>query len=256
MSLERALSEFTFFFKLSLLCLPSFLFAWAMTFGMLCAGFAWLKAHVRPVLLRMDDRVRYWAVGLRYGTRGDLATERHALTWFFRFWTNFSSSPSLAFWSFAFPILAICLGVLSAPVRHSAYAPMALLLPGWSFGGAMLFSFVSKRVFKRLRPERVPGAFGHKMKDGSFPSGHSLTSLVFWSMLVVALAMNGVPLMVVLGFALTGLAVVLLTGLSRVYLGVHFPSDVLGGYAIGLIWSCVCYLIYLPMLMRMYALVD
>lgn len=226
--------------------LPRLLLAWLPTFFCLIYGFKWLKAHVRPVLLRMDDRLRYWAVGLRYRVRGEGHTERHALTWFFRFWTNFASSPSLCVLSFVVPMAVAAAGLTAVVPKETAWPAgmegyRMFYLPGFCFAGGMLLSFISKKVFRRLRPERVPGAFGHKLKDGSFPSGHSLTVLCFWSMLGVAVASFGFSGITVALFGLISLSVILLTGLSRIYLGVHFPSDVLGGYTIGAIWSVVCY---------------
>ena len=121
-------------------------------------------------------------------------------------------------------------------------------LPGFTFCGSMLMSYVTKRIFKRVRPVREHGTFGHRMKDGSFPSGHSLTSWCFWLMLAVAVEAFGAGTVLVLAITAVGLAIPLLTGLSRVYLGVHFPSDVLGGYTIGAVWSLVCYFALLPVL--------
>jgi undecaprenyl-diphosphatase len=107
----------------------------------------------------------------------------------------------------------------------------------------MLLSYVSKRIFKRVRPPIESGAFGHRLvRDPSFPSGHSLTSFCFWSMIVVSSIHQGAPLAIVLGLAALALAIILLTGLSRVYMRVHFPSDVLGGWTIGIVWCGVCYL--------------
>lgn len=232
------------FFGLLPSVLPRMLLAWGFTFLCLIYGFGWLKAHVRPVLLRVDDRLRYWAVGLRFRVRGEATTERVHLTWFFRFWTNFASSPSLSALSFLLPMGAAAGGFIAAPAPYPgdsyvSYQPF--FLPGFCFAGGMLLSFVSKKVFKRLRPERVPGAFGHKLQDGSFPSGHSLTVVCYWSMVGVAVAAVGFNVGTVLAVGMLALAVILFTGLSRIFLGVHFPSDVLGGYVIGIIWSLVCY---------------
>ncbi len=178
--------------------------------------------------------------------------ERVPLTWFFRFWTNLASAPALCTFSLGAPLIIYALsrnllGKVPAWLVQGHSAPelawrdaLPWLMPGLCYSGAMLMSWVLKRVFKRLRPQRKAGAFGHKLQDGSFPSGHSLTSFCFWVGAVWTMAFIGAPALFTLPFALWATAVVLLTGLSRIYLGVHFPSDVLGGYTIGLAWCVTC----------------
>jgi undecaprenyl-diphosphatase len=105
--------------------------------------------------------------------------------------------------------------------------------------GALL-SFALKRGFDRPRPTLVP----HEttVYTASFPSGHSMLSAVAYLTLgaLVARVLPRKRLKAfVLGWALlfTGLA-----GVSRVYLGVHWPTDVLAGWAIGASWAVACWL--------------
>lgn len=226
------------FFSQFLAALPRFwlpfVAAWMVALCVLIAVVFTLKRTIRPQVLRGDARIRAWAKRVRYqdAIAGGEAPERHRRTNFFRFWTNFASAPSLSFFSLALAIWA----------TGNTAAPRAFYLPGLAYAGSMLLSWVSKRVFKRARPERAPGAFGHKLADGSFPSGHSLTSFCFWFTLPIAALWAGMTGPVVALLFLAGLAIVALTGLSRIYLGVHFPSDVLGGFGIGAGWSSLCYL--------------
>jgi membrane-associated phospholipid phosphatase len=171
--------------------------------------------------------------------------ERIALSWFFRFWTNFASAPSLSFWSVAIPFAILYRVDESGHIGQVS----SWLLPGLCYAGSMLLSFVIKRVFKRMRPPRPGKAFGYKLKDPSFPSGHSLTSFCFWVMFTLVLVQSSVfsSLGIVL-LSVIALSIVLLTGLSRIYLGVHFPSDVLGGYTIGAVWCVACYFALNPIL--------
>ena len=177
--------------------------------------------------------------------------ERVPLTWFMRFWTNFASAPALCTFSLGVPLLVyagsrkLLRKMPSWLLRGSApemawQSALPWLMPGFCYAGSMLMSWVLKRVFKRLRPQRKAGAFGHKLQDGSFPSGHSLTSLCFWLSATWTLIFIGAPLWVTLPFALWTTTVIAMTGLSRIYLGVHFPSDVLGGFTIGLTWCAAC----------------
>lgn len=237
--------------------LPRFVLAWALTFVVLICTILWLKKHIHPHVLRADAKIRAWARTLRYEdvtSTGPGSAERHARTWFFRFWTNFASAPSLIVFSILVPIVAYWLVSNQEPstavnvINRNWLGPRIFFLPGLCYAGSMLLSFVSKRVFKRVRPERPEGAFGHKLKDGSFPSGHSLTSFAFWIMLSIAVGIFGAPLWVSVLLWSGAILTIILTGLSRIYLGVHFPSDVLGGFSIGLVWCIVCYFTLRPAL--------
>lgn len=106
-----------------------------------------------------------------------------------------------------------------------------------SFGGAVILTQVSKLLVHRIRPDaRLINQFLPELKADSFPSGHVmfylstlgflifLTSLYikdkFWNRLVVLILVSGI----------------ILIGLSRVYLGEHWLSDVLGSYLLGSAW--------------------
>ncbi|MBW3636210.1 MAG: phosphatase PAP2 family protein [Armatimonadetes bacterium] len=221
--------------------LVRFMLAWAATFVILIFVVSYLRRHIRPQFLKVDAGIRAWARELRYAdvtATGPGADERHARTWFFRFWTNFASAPALIIGSLFVAIWA----------AGNAAEPRLWYLPGVSYAGAMLLSFLSKRVFRRVRPPRAEGAFGHKLQDGSFPSGHSLTCFCFWFMMAVTATAAGLASIWVALILLGVFVIVALTGISRVYLGVHFPTDVLGGYWIGLLWCAACYIALRPML--------
>jgi membrane-associated phospholipid phosphatase len=217
--------------------------------------FSTAKRRVRERVTRLDEAMRFWAGGLRYRLRDDLSSDRVWRTWFFRFWTNFASAPSLSTFSLLIPFYWWH-NSATGPDPVWVVPPMApslpltpldrmvpWLFPGLCYAGSMLLSFVIKRYFKRQRPPREGKAFGYKLKDPSFPSGHSLTSFCFWLPLAFVVAQSGLlPFGAVVAFFILAVTIVLLTGLSRVYLGVHFPSDVLGGYTIGIVWCAACYI--------------
>jgi undecaprenyl-diphosphatase len=107
-------------------------------------------------------------------------------------------------------------------------------------GGGLLLSTLGKEFFARPRPDLVPhGSFVH---TASFPSGHSMLSAVTYLTLGVLVART-LPQrrlkVYVLGLAAL---VTILVGISRVYLGVHWPSDVLAGWLAGVVWACLCIL--------------
>lgn len=249
---------FAEFLRLLPALLPRFVGAFVLAFVVISLGGGMVRLRMRHHVTRFDTAIRHWARGLRYRDHENLETERVSLSWFFRFWTNFASAPSLSFFSLAVPIYfyqrATQSGLIAEPPAPFAPVPFSAiwLLPGLCYAGSMLLSFIVKRVFKRVRPPREGFAFGHKLKDPSFPSGHSLTSFCFWIMCAVVVSLRATSLPLALGFWLLAIAIVGLTGLSRVYLGVHFPSDVLGGYLMGALWCASCYVAIGPILWRGY----
>jgi undecaprenyl-diphosphatase len=120
---------------------------------------------------------------------------------------------------------------------------VAFLVHGWRRGallvvvtvaGAGLLNGLLKQTFNRARPAPY---FDYPLPaSNSFPSGHAFfaASLIGGSAVLISARLRSLPLRVVLW--LVALSLILLIGFSRVYLGVHYPSDVLGGYAIAIVW--------------------
>ena len=106
-------------------------------------------------------------------------------------------------------------------------------------GGGMLLSTALKLGFDRPRPDLVP--HGSIVYTASFPSGHSMLAAVVYLTLGALLAR--VQPRLVLKLYLLGLAILLTmaVGVSRVYLGVHWPTDVLAGWAVGAAWALFCW---------------
>lgn len=116
---------------------------------------------------------------------------------------------------------------------------------GWfillSSGMGSVFNIILKNFFKRQRPDihRLISETGY-----SFPSGHSMGSFIFY----------GALLYMIIHYTrnkrrqtLAGIIIALLIffiGLSRIYLGVHYPSDIIGGYTAGGAWLIICVMIY------------
>jgi undecaprenyl-diphosphatase len=101
-------------------------------------------------------------------------------------------------------------------------------------------SMTLKNVFGRQRPDETLHLV--EVSSASFPSGHAMLSAVVYLTLGVVLAgtrsRRREKLYIMLAaFLLTGIV-----GLSRVYLGVHYATDVLGGWSIGLCWAMLCLL--------------
>jgi undecaprenyl-diphosphatase len=98
--------------------------------------------------------------------------------------------------------------------------------------GAVINALI-KMIFARPRPDIAPYLIE---RDYSFPSGHSMDAFVFY--MTLGYLMYHFTRKGKLSLALTALAlgVVLMIGASRIYLGVHYPSDILGGYVAGVLW--------------------
>jgi len=105
------------------------------------------------------------------------------------------------------------------------------------FGFILFFglglNLLLKDLFQRARPTLLP--LIHETSY-SFPSGHSMNSMVFYLSLTFFIFRNTRKKKLgILLSALSGLLIFLI-GLSRIYLGVHYPSDVIAGFAAGLLW--------------------
>lgn len=107
--------------------------------------------------------------------------------------------------------------------------------------GAVLLSFAMKAGFERPRPDLVP--HGASVYTASFPSGHATGAAATYLTLGALLA-RFQPQRRVKIFALTlAVLLTLMIGFSRVYLGVHWPSDVLAGWTLGSSWALLCWLV-------------
>lgn len=111
-----------------------------------------------------------------------------------------------------------------------------ILLYGWilALAGSGLLNVSIKAWFARARPGEIP-----LLDTWSFPSGHAMNSLVAYGMLVYLLS-RVVPhrwMGIAIAVAVT---IVMMVGASRMFLHLHYFSDVLAGFAAGLAWLAVC----------------
>ena len=104
----------------------------------------------------------------------------------------------------------------------------------------LALSFILNRILKLIIARPRPPRLRLVIENGySFPSGHSMVSFAFYGFLIYLINKNlknkkiKYPLIILLGL------LILLIGISRIYLGVHYVTDVLGGYIIGLIYLIV-----------------
>jgi undecaprenyl-diphosphatase len=101
--------------------------------------------------------------------------------------------------------------------------------------GELVLNISLKAIYQRTRPEPL---FEYALPNSySFPSGHALGAICFFGILAWTLAANAETARAKGAIYAAAAMLVLSIGLSRIYLGVHFPSDVVAGYLVGLVWT-------------------
>ncbi|MEQ8927290.1 MAG: phosphatase PAP2 family protein [Fulvivirga sp.] len=103
-----------------------------------------------------------------------------------------------------------------------------------------LINLALKFYYGRLRPDESLQLIALREGSLSFPSGHSMTAMAFYGFLIYLVWQYTRTKIKQVVFISTLTFLILLIGFSRVYLGAHFPSDVLAGFTAGLIWLLVC----------------
>lgn len=141
-------------------------------------------------------------------------------------------------------ILVIGVAVFAALRRQWTYA--VLVLAVWL--GGHLTNYILKTIFARERPVFLePLAIA---TDYSFPSGHAMVGAACYGLLAYFLYLrveNRWLRIGILGFTFLLIALI---GFSRLYLGVHFLSDVLAGFAAGTLWLIVCLSLFYRLRLR------
>lgn len=136
------------------------------------------------------------------------------------------------------PLVLLNVGVVGYLLL--ARRPQTALFVAASTSGAAALSVALKSLFVRARPELVPHL--SLVDSSSFPSGHSMLAATVYLTLGALLA-RVEPRRSVKAYLLSwALVLAILVGLSRVYVGVHWPSDVLAGWAAGAAWAALSWL--------------
>jgi len=174
------------------------------------------------------------------------AFDRAALLWIHSNFPDWLDGPmrlvtALGYYWTVVPLLA-----LTVYLFYSRGWRLSAVLLVVSTCGSVVLTTVLKGVFGRARPELVDS--GYQASFYSFPSGHATVAVGFYGMLALILAyrLQGRMRWVV---AISGVLIVLLIGFSRLYLGVHYPTDILAGYLAAPLWVvCVggVYALWLP----------
>jgi undecaprenyl-diphosphatase len=128
--------------------------------------------------------------------------------------------------------------------RERDWRPGAMLAA--SLGGSTVLYNLFKRITERPRPPAADavGSYSH----WSFPSGHATQCMAFCAMLVVLAGLDGRARLWL--WVIAAAAVALSVGASRIYLGAHWVTDVLGGYALGGAWVSLLTAVGLATILR------
>jgi undecaprenyl-diphosphatase len=117
-----------------------------------------------------------------------------------------------------------------------------------SVGGGALLSILLKFMIDRARPDLVPHlAEAH---TASFPSGHAMLSAVVYLTLGALLSRVEGPARVKIYVLTVAIFLTFVIGISRLYLGVHWPTDVLAGWCAGAAWATLCWRVALALQRR------
>ena len=161
------------------------------------------------------------------------AFDRAVLLWIHSTFPGWLDGPmrlvtALGYYWVVMPLLAVVVFFFYG--RGWKLSAMLLLV---STAGSIVLTTVLKSVFQRARPELFDS--GYQASFYSFPSGHATVAVGFYGMLTLILAyrLRGITRWAV---AVSGTLVVFLIGFSRLYLEVHYPTDVLAGYLAALLW--------------------
>ena len=105
---------------------------------------------------------------------------------------------------------------------------------------AFLFNSLLKIIFQRARPDSINWIVSEK--GYSFPSGHAMVSMSYYGFLIYLIYLSNYKYKKLIITLLT--CIIIFVGFSRIYLGVHYLSDILAGFLISIIYLCIFTFIY------------
>jgi len=199
----------------------------ALFIAALLAGFGFLADEVNEGATLAFDK----SVLLMLRTPGNEA-DPIGPAWFEEAARDVTSLGSFSVLTLLVIAVAVCLLLLKR--RNVAFFIVFAVI-----GGTILSSTL-KNIFQRERPELTGVA---RVFTSSFPSGHATISAVVYLTLGVCLAETTSDFRLKAFYVGYAAFLTLIVGLSRLYLGVHYPTDVVAGWAIGTAWALLCWVI-------------
>jgi len=154
-----------------------------------------------------------------------------------REWVHRYASPGMTSAMTAISLLGYNLLIVELVIALAIFAKLrwrrAALWLTVAMTGSLVLDLVLKYIYHRTRPMAYFGMAPHSY---SFPSGHALCSFCFYGVLAGLLSARTKPLAWKLLIWIAATTLVIAIGLSRIYLGVHYPSDVVAGYLAATVW--------------------
>lgn len=154
-----------------------------------------------------------------------------------RGWVHGYASPGMTRVMNAISLLGYNVLIVELMIALAVFAKLrwrrAALWLTVAMAGSLVLDLALKHIYHRIRPTAYFGVAPHSY---SFPSGHALCSFCFYGVLAGLLSARTKPLAWRLVIWFSAAALVIAIGLSRIYLGVHYPSDVAAGYLAATVW--------------------
>ncbi|HUQ19051.1 MAG TPA: phosphatase PAP2 family protein [Gemmatimonadaceae bacterium] len=132
-------------------------------------------------------------------------------------------------------LMIVCVAALFLTLTKHKYSAMLLLV---ATAGGILLDLILKLRFDRPRPHVFE--WGTNAVSSSFPSGHAMSATIVYSTVAYLAARLQTRVWARWATMLLAVILIFLICLSRLYLGVHYPSDVIAGVVIGLAWAGFC----------------
>lgn len=143
------------------------------------------------------------------------------LTKFFSVITDLISMPAICF---------VCLIYVLISIINKSYKYCPFMVA--NLGLILILNFILKQIFARPRPDlMLVQEFGY-----SFPSGHAMVSMAFYGLFIYILFHSKIKKFIIYLLSSLILILIMLIGVSRIYLNVHYFSDVLAGFAVSIIY--------------------
>lgn len=153
------------------------------------------------------------------------------LTSYFKFMTNVGDTYGYLI------VLTIFLLVSLIVFKRWKYVVQATLI--------LALATISNMMLKRFIDRARPG-IEHlvSVETLSYPSGHAMSAMAFYGFLIFLVTKFKIQRVMKYALVIVLMTIILSIGISRIYLGVHFPSDIAGGFIAGFIWVVFCVLVF------------
>ena len=194
----------------------------------------WAFIEIADEVLEGESRAfDEWAVkSFRQKSDPSLIIGPHWLAEAARDFTALGSAAVLLF------VIAMVAGTLAFLKKyHAVWLVIVASITG------QIVSQILKSLFNRERPDVVPHLT--EVTTSAFPSGHAMAAAVVYLTLAAILMRLAPRWRLKVHILVIGLLLTFIVGASRVFLGVHYPTDVLAGWTAGLVWALLCWVIAL-----------